>query len=80
MGITYKGDNDNVINGFIIGYVFRGKVVGFVHSHTAYLRSDGSWDPIDYGPSATDKWLFNVPGIKRQFIVDELGNWYEFYK
>ena len=53
-------------------------VGGFVHIHPAYPNDNGTWNPVDYGPSDTDLWLFNVPGINRQFIANEQGQIYEF--
>lgn len=55
-----------------------GHIEGFIHSHTAYPREDGTWDTTDYGPSDTDLWLFNFNGIKHQYIVNECNNIYEF--
>ena len=43
-----------------------------------FPNDNGTWKPVDYGPSDTDLWLFNVPGINRQFIANEQGQIYEF--
>jgi len=69
---------------FVKGYALQNanpfvSVEGFVHIHTAYLRSDGSWDPVDYGPSNPDRLLFLLSGISRQFLANEKGEIYEFY-
>lgn len=79
-GYTYRGYYSTVPNAFF-GYIFReDKVVGFIHSHTAYPQPDGSWRDFHPGPSKTDRLLFSIPGIKRQFIVNETGIWIEFYE
>lgn len=83
VSVTFTGDNDDNVIGFIIGYsltFYSSNVVGFIHSHTAYPHSDGTWNKNDYGPSDADLFLFNLPGIKRQFIVNELNQLYEFDK
>ena len=80
IGKTRKGFKSTCWNAFVLGLLFSsGKVEGFIHSHTAYYK-DGLWDSIDYGPSDTDEILFYVPGISRQFIANEAGQIYEFYK
>lgn len=57
-----------------------GNVEGFVCTHTAYPNDNGTWKPVDYGPSDTDLLLFNVPGVNRQFIANEQGQIYEFFE
>ncbi len=79
VGRTRKGFESTCWNAFVLGFMnIFGKTEGFVHTHTAYPNSNGTWNPNDYGPSDTDLWLFNVPGINRQFIANEKGQIYEF--
>ena len=79
VGRTRKGFESTCWNAFVLGFMnIFGKTEGFVHTHTAYPNSNGTWNPIDYGPSNTDLWLFNIPGINRQFIANEKGQIYEF--
>ena len=78
-GVTIKGFESTCWNSFIFGHFLGNDTIeGFIHSHTAYPRSDGTWDTKDLGPSDADLWLFNIPWIKRQYIVDENNNCYEF--
>ncbi|HAX02803.1 MAG: hypothetical protein A2Y45_05175 [Tenericutes bacterium GWC2_34_14] len=77
---TYKGYYSTCANAFFWGYIFRSdNIVGFIHSHTAYPQPDGSWKDYYPNPSITDKMLFSIPGIDRQFIVNETGTWIELY-
>ena len=79
-GYTYRGYYSTVPNAFF-GYIFRSdKIVGFIHSHTSYPQPDGSWRDYHPEPSRTDRLIFSIPGIDRQFIVNESGIWIEFYE
>ncbi len=83
INMTIKGSNTTNWLGFVIGYTLAiptSSVIGFIHSHTAYPNTDGTWNQKDYGPSSADLFLFNLPGINRQFIVNELQRLYEFDK
>jgi RHS repeat-associated protein len=71
---TYKGENQNVVGGFIRGYAWsaiRGKfgydVVGFIHTH-----------PNEHGTfkdntSNADDFLVYLPGISRGSVYDTNG-------
>jgi len=90
-GTTFVGNNDTCWQGFVANYlvdtslsvgIFGSKVEGFVHTHTAYPPegSRTTWNVYDYGPSDSDLGLFVLPGIKKQFLINESGYFYEFYK
>jgi hypothetical protein len=72
VGKTRKWFEATCWNAFVFRLMNRfGNVEGFVHTHTAYPNDNGTWNPVDYGPSDTDLLLFNVLGINRQFIANE---------
>ena len=72
-GRTYIGGENNVIRGFIVGYVSGGisslfsseEMVGFIHSHPQILEE--GWHN-DF-PSDPDLFLLNLPGIDEVYIV-----------
>ena len=79
VGKTRKRFEGTCWNAFVFGLTKGfGKVECFVHTHTAYPNDNDTWNPVDYGPSDADLWLFNVSGINRQLIANEKGPIYEF--
>ena len=74
IGRTYSGGKNNVIRGFVVGYLGRTasdffssnvETVAFIHSHPKEIDNRYHND----FPSEVDEWLLNLPGIDEVYVV-----------
>ena len=68
-GRTYKGTRNNVILGFVAGYICgaffkNAKLAGFIHTHPE--PKPGRHNDF---PSKTDLFLLNLPGMHEIYVV-----------
>ena len=87
---TFVGEEGTCWQEFVFNYLLYAlaclnsnyTMEGFVHIHSAYPpnATRSTWNTWDYGPSGADYFLFNLPGIKNQYIMNEKENFYQFFR